>query len=110
MAGSACAFPSQKDLTCQTVEVSSVLTSEIKAALLESTLYAPGGFLSQWPSSTRSPEMEQVATNAVSDHEIEIIPPTRDKRDDGVPLLSKKRLTSRTDADGCGICEECVAP
>lgn len=59
VAASACDFPSQKDLTYQTVEASSVLTSEIKATLLERTLYAPGGFLSQWPSSTWSPGAER---------------------------------------------------
>ncbi len=58
--------------------------------------------------------MDQVATNAVSDHEIEIIPTMRDKRDPKATTVclccQKKRLTSRMDADGCGICEDCLAP
>jgi hypothetical protein len=57
--------------------------------------------------------MDQVATNAVSDHEIEIVPPTRNKRDAQATAVClccrKQRLTSRMDGDGCGICEECLA-
>ncbi len=58
--------------------------------------------------------MDQMATKAVSDHQIEIIPPTRDKPDVQATAIclccQKKRLASRMDADGCGICEECLAP
>jgi hypothetical protein len=58
--------------------------------------------------------MDQVATKVVSDHEIEVIPPTRDKRNAQNTTIclccQKKRLASRMDVDGCGICEECLAP
>lgn len=58
--------------------------------------------------------MEQIATNVLSDHDIEITSPERDEdhaRDAAICLCcQKKRSASRMDADGCGICDECLAP
>jgi len=58
--------------------------------------------------------MDQPGTHAFSDREIEVIPP---QRDNGVArstvtclCCQKKRLASTMDVDGCGICEECLAP
>ncbi len=58
--------------------------------------------------------MDRLATRSRSDYEMEILPPKREERDvrNTVTCLccQKKRLASHMDADGCGICEECLAP
>jgi hypothetical protein len=56
--------------------------------------------------------MNRQALNAIPDHEIEVIPPERDEAGNTVICLCchRKRLASGMDADGCGICEECLAP
>ncbi|SDA87916.1 hypothetical protein SAMN03159448_04050 [Sinorhizobium sp. NFACC03] len=57
--------------------------------------------------------MDQLPEQPVLDHDLELIPPKRDDRHlhNTVTCLCcrKKRLASAMDADGCGICEECLA-
>lgn len=64
--------------------------------------------------STWSLEMDQVATELTPDRDIEIIPPPNDKRDAETTttcLCCKRKCpTWVMDSDGCGICEECLAP
>lgn len=77
-------------------------------------MYKPRRFLSQIPSSTWSLEMDQVALKAPIDRLIEIIPPKPIKRDERSTVTClcclRQFPASRMDADGCGICEECLAP
>jgi hypothetical protein len=58
--------------------------------------------------------MDEFANDTFSDLLIEILPPDRDDatRSDAVACLCcrKMRSASAMDADGCGICEECLAP
>ncbi len=58
--------------------------------------------------------MDQPSTRAAADHEIEIIPPqrmtVRGRNTVTCLCCQQKRLASCMDADGCGICEECLAP
>lgn len=58
--------------------------------------------------------MEQVALKSPTDRLIEIIPPKpikRDERSTATCLCCQKQFpASRMDVDGCGICEECLAP
>lgn len=57
--------------------------------------------------------MNYVPTKSINDHEIEIIPPKREKEHPRNMMTcqccKKKRSASKMDADGCGICEECLA-
>jgi hypothetical protein len=58
--------------------------------------------------------MDQLSTNAVSDPETEIIPPEPNECVSGNAMIclccQKMRSASRMDSDGCGICDECLAP
>ncbi len=58
--------------------------------------------------------MTQMGRQTVSDHEIETIPSEPDNKSarNTVTCLccQKKRPATGMDADGCGICEECLAP
>lgn len=58
--------------------------------------------------------MDQPGTHAISDREIDVIPAQRDKesaqRNVTCLCCQKKRLASTMDVDGCGICDECLAP
>jgi hypothetical protein len=58
--------------------------------------------------------MDRRTTRTATNHEIEVIPPQPEiahARNTVTCLCcQQKRLVSRMDADGCGICEECLAP
>ncbi|PSS59910.1 hypothetical protein C6558_35690 [Ensifer sp. NM-2] len=58
--------------------------------------------------------MGELAANGVPDAEIEVIPPARDEVSAGNTTVclccQEVRSASRMDADGCGICDECLAP
>lgn len=58
--------------------------------------------------------MNQMGRQAVSNHEIETIPPEPDNKSARTTVTclccQKKRPATSMDADGCGICEECLAP
>jgi len=58
--------------------------------------------------------MDQMARKIPTDRVIEIIPPAPVKRDARSTLTcqccQKQFPASRMDVDGCGICEECLAP
>jgi len=58
--------------------------------------------------------MGQIATDPLSDLHMEILPPERDEEScaDGIPCLCCRRTRSarKMDEDGCGICDECLAP
>ncbi|OWZ91116.1 hypothetical protein DQW09_29695 (plasmid) [Ensifer adhaerens] len=58
--------------------------------------------------------MNRQTTRASSDRQIEILPPEREPRNtsDTVVCLccQQKHLASLMDVDGCGICEDCLAP
>ncbi|MNL68801.1 hypothetical protein D3C87_1935800 [compost metagenome] len=58
--------------------------------------------------------MDQLSTNVFSVPEIEVIPPEHEEGDLGNAMIclccQKKRSASWMDADGCGICDECLAP
>jgi hypothetical protein len=55
--------------------------------------------------------MEDVAKELIATHHAEILPPERcDCLDDGAICLCCGRQRSVMDQDGCGICEECLAP
>lgn len=58
--------------------------------------------------------MGQIATDPLSDLHMEILPPERDdeSRADGIACLCCRRTRSarKMDEDGCGICDECLAP
>jgi hypothetical protein len=67
------------------------------------------------PSPTWNLEMDQFATNVLSDLDIdiEVIPPERDGGQFGNAIIGlcgqKKRSASRMDADGRCNCDECLA-
>ncbi len=58
--------------------------------------------------------MEQLTMKFPADRVIEIIPPAPEKRKARSTAMClcchKKFPASRMDVDGCGICEECLAP
>jgi len=58
--------------------------------------------------------MDQSAADTLSELYIEILPPDREERcasDATVcPCCRKLRPVSSLDDDGCGICDECLAP
>ncbi len=58
--------------------------------------------------------MDQLSSNLLSAPEIEVIPPERDEGDLGNAMIClcchEMRSAWRMDADGCGICDECLAP
>lgn len=58
--------------------------------------------------------MEQLTMKLLTDRVVEIIPPAPEKRiarSTAMCLCCRKRFpASRMDVDGCGICEECLAP
>lgn len=58
--------------------------------------------------------MDRQVARASSDQEFEILPPKRENRNIKNTVIclccKEKRLASRMDVDGCGICEECLAP
>lgn len=56
--------------------------------------------------------MDQIVTKVLSDNEIDVILPERDEGGAAMVCLccQEKRSASRMDADGCGICDECLAP
>jgi hypothetical protein len=58
--------------------------------------------------------MDQVAMKLTTEREIEIILPTREEGDAETTTIclccQKQFLASVMDVDGCGICEECLAP
>ncbi len=61
-------------------------------------------------TSTWEPEMEDLTFASMFDERvIEIIPPERSREEDTSPCLCCG-WRSRMDEDGCGICEECLAP
>ncbi len=58
--------------------------------------------------------MEQLTMKLLTDPVIEIIRPAPEKREARSTAMClcchKKFPASRMDVDGCGICEECLAP
>lgn len=58
--------------------------------------------------------MEQLTVKLFTDRVVEIILPAPEKRiarSTAMCLCCRKRVpASRMDVDGCGICEECLAP
>jgi len=70
--------------------------------------------LAKMASSTWSLQMEQVGKQVAPDTTIQITPPKHYNwsAPDIVTCLCcrKKRPATSMDADGCGICEECLAP
>ena len=58
--------------------------------------------------------MEQRTMKLPADRVTEIIPPAPEKREAQSTAMClcchKKFPAARMDADGCGICEECLAP
>ncbi|AGB75630.1 hypothetical protein RTCIAT899_PC09215 (plasmid) [Rhizobium tropici CIAT 899] len=72
------------------------------------------GFLSFVRPPIRSLKMGQVATKPLSDLLMEILPPEHDEesRSNGTACLCCRRQRSarKMDEDGCGICDECLAP
>lgn len=63
------------------------------------------------PSSNWSLEMEDASVETTSAFEIEILPPERERLcEGGAACLCCGRRQPMMDEDGCGICEECLAP
>ncbi len=58
--------------------------------------------------------MGHLATNPLSDLHMEILPPerTEEPQADATACLCCRRMRSaaKMDDDGCGICDECLAP
>ncbi|NNU63795.1 hypothetical protein G9X67_00610 [Rhizobium sp. WYCCWR 11152] len=55
--------------------------------------------------------MENLPVELIAAHDGEILPPERgDDRDEMSTCLCCGRPRSFLDEDGCGICEECLAP
>lgn len=55
--------------------------------------------------------MEDQSAEVIVTHDIEILPPEREGcLGDGILCLCCGRPQSTMDEDGCGICEECLAP
>lgn len=58
--------------------------------------------------------MDRLAARVIFDDEVDVLPPKRENQNSGSAVVclccQKKRLASHMDADGCGICEECLAP
>jgi hypothetical protein len=54
---------------------------------------------------------DDLKTELIASHEVEILPPERDQRvgDGPGPCLCCGRFQSFMDDDGCGICEKCLA-
>jgi hypothetical protein len=76
-----------------------------------SCLQASNSYLES-ETSTWEPEMEDLTVPSMFYVRVaEIIPPEREDRarEDTSPCLCCGRR-SRMDEDGCGICEECLAP
>ncbi|UAX98164.1 HEPN domain-containing protein (plasmid) [Ensifer adhaerens] len=72
------------------------------------------GFISEIAASTRGSEMDRLGRQAVSDHQFETLPPKSASRSAGNTVTclccQEQRPATSMDADGCGICEECLAP
>lgn len=56
--------------------------------------------------------MDDLTNNFVTDADVEILPPEIGNADETATCLCCCRLRSRLmmDEDGCGICNECLAP
>ncbi|TAV81452.1 hypothetical protein ELI02_27575 (plasmid) [Rhizobium leguminosarum] len=58
--------------------------------------------------------MDQSAIGTLSESYIEILPPDRDEKcasgGTACPCCRRLRPASSMDDDGCGICDECLAP